>query len=164
MNDERFMKIAISMAKIALKNDDLPIGAIVVLDNHVIGKGLRSGRHLGKLDHAEMLAVHKAYGSYPDAVDRMSVYTTLEPCLMCFGTILNCLIPRIVYAYPDSFGGATRIPIESLPIRHQEKKFEIVGNVCYSQAKQLFRCFFETTDQKFWQNRNNPLVASVLED
>lgn len=162
MNDEHFMRLALKEAEGALANRNLPVGAIVTLDGRVIGTGRRSAMSLGKLDHGEMLAIRQAYQAYPKDFGRMVVYATLEPCLMCFGTILNSRMPRIVYAFQDDFSGATRIPVEYLPTMYSWNGFEIVRNVCRAESKELLRRFFETTDQEFWKNCDNPLVAAVF--
>ena len=161
---EDFMHIALREAEAVLETGNLPVGAVVILNDEVVGMGGRISKASRKLDHAETIAVKQAFAAHRKETEQMTLYTTLEPCLMCMGTALNVRIHKIVYAFPDDYGGATNIPVDKLPVRHQDNKFEVIRDVCRGESQKLLREFFETTDQKFWQNRDNPLVKAAFAD
>ena len=91
MNDEEYMEIAYQEALKALEYDDVPIGCIIVKDDEIIAKAYNQREHLNQTyGHAEMLAIEKAcqkIGRW--RLDECTLYTTLEPCLMCSGAIIQ---------------------------------------------------------------------------
>ena len=110
--DLEFLRRAIELAKDAQKNGNLPIGAVIVLDNEVIGKGqnviwsptYRPNRH-AEIEAMESVRIAGLW----ERCSEMTLYTTLEPCLMCVGAVLVHRIGRIVFGANDSHGGATCI-------------------------------------------------------
>ena len=101
MNDvhNKWMKIAINQALIALKNNEIPVGAIVVKNNKVIGKGYNSIESYKKVTaHAEILAIESAskFINSWRLID-CDLYTTLEPCAMCSGAIIKSRINNIFF-------------------------------------------------------------------
>ena len=102
MNDNEFMEIAISEAKISEKIGEIPVGA-VILDSH--GNIIAQGHNLRKTSndstaHAEIIAIRSACARLSNyRLDNCSIYVTLEPCLMCLGAILRSKISKIVYDY-----------------------------------------------------------------
>lgn len=159
------MRIALEEAEAALSSNNLPVGVVVVMDGEVISRGRRSGETVGKMDHAEMSGIRHAYRLYPKGFLKMWVFATLEPCLMCLGTIRQCRIPRVVYALEDPFAGCCGLPPSALPEMYQINPFEFVPGVLRAESKALFREFFRTTDQQYWhENPDNPLVKMVMAD
>lgn len=159
MKDKSFMQMAIERARLAFSIGNLPSGAIIVLNDEIIGRGHR----LSKLDHAEIIALREAIGKNKSARD-MTIYTTLEPCIMCFGTILHLGIGRVVYALEDPYGGATDLPISALAPRYYAKYPQITKGVLRKEARNLFKDFFQNTDDPFWQNAENPLAKLCLSE
>lgn len=104
MNDEEYMEIAYQEALKALEYDDVPIGCIIVKDDEIIAKAYNQREHLNQTyGHAEMLAIEKAcqkIGRW--RLDECTLYTTLEPCLMCSGAIIQSHIQRVVYGASDT--------------------------------------------------------------
>lgn len=101
--DIRFMRMALDEARAALQADEIPIGAIVVANGRVIGRGHNMTETLGDVTaHAEMLAITAATqtlgGKY---LAGATIYVTVEPCLMCAGAIAWSQLSRIVYGAPD---------------------------------------------------------------
>src|SRR5690625_4195006 len=97
--DKKFMKLAIEEAKKAEQIDEVPIGAVIVRDDEVIGTGynLREKTQT-TLSHAELIAIEKAnqkLGSW--RLDDCTLYVTLEPCPMCAGAIVQARIKRVVF-------------------------------------------------------------------
>jgi len=162
--DERFMHVALVLAREAAGQDQLPVGAIIVsADGSIAGSGRKRPESHWRLDHAEMVALREAVPSGAavqgdERVRGMTVYTTLEPCLMCFGAILNARLDRIVYALEDPYGGGTRLSREHMPPRHREVFPAITAGVLRDEAAAVFREFFRTTKSRFWSNPDNPLV------
>jgi tRNA(adenine34) deaminase len=106
--DEQFMHRAIEVALHAEREGNPPVGAVITLANEVVAEGGASVL-VPKFDgtrHAEMEALRAVPGDLWESSDEMSLYTTLEPCLMCFASILIHGIGRIVFGASDSHGGA----------------------------------------------------------
>ncbi len=97
--DEKFMHRAIELALLAEQEGNLPVGAVITLDGEVVAEG-RSAIWVPKFDatrHAEMEALRAVPTDLWFSSEEMSLYTTLEPCLMCFGSILLHRVGRVVF-------------------------------------------------------------------
>jgi tRNA(adenine34) deaminase len=93
----------------------------------------------------------------------MTIYTTLEPCTMCFGTILNARIKKVVYSLEDLYGGATCLKRSHMPERHQIGFPHIIGGLLREETKELFKNFFRATKNSYWSSHpENPLVKTCL--
>ena len=102
------MAAALSEARRALSHDDVPVGAVVVLGDRVVGAG-RNERELRQdpTAHAELLALQQAAGSLGHwRLLDTTLYVTLEPCAMCAGAIVLARVPRVVYGTTDPKAGA----------------------------------------------------------
>lgn len=140
-DDFRFMQAALAEARTAMSRDEIPIGAVVVSQGRIIGRGHNLTETLNDVTaHAEMLALTAAAntigGKYlPDA----TLYVTVEPCLMCAGAIAWSQIRRIVIAASDDKRGystfTTRSPFHP--------KAVIVNGVMAEEAASLMRGFFK---------------------
>lgn len=98
MNDEYFMNIAIEEAKKAFKKDEIPVGAVVVLNGKVISKAYNKKNKSNRVkDHAEILAIDKANKRLRNwRLEDCEIYITLEPCPMCASSIEQSRIKRII--------------------------------------------------------------------
>jgi len=124
MEDKLFMHRAIELALLAEKEGNLPVGAVISLDGEVVAEG-RSAIWVPKFDatcHAEMEALRAVPTDLWISSEEMSLYTTLEPCLMCFGSILLHGMGRVVFGSSDSYGGASSV-LRHLP-PYFEERFE----------------------------------------
>lgn len=122
MEDELFMHRAIELALLAEQEGNLPVGAVISLDGEVVAEG-RSAIWVPKFDatrHAEIEALRAVSADLWKSSGEMSLYTTLEPCLMCFGSILLHGIGRVVFGSSDSYGGASSV-LSHLPPYFQER-------------------------------------------
>ena len=108
MNDEDFMRAALELAREAEQAGEVPVGAVVVLDGVIVGRG--SNAPIGLHDpsaHAEMLAMRDAaqnIGNY--RLVGCELFVTLEPCLMCVGAMFHARIARVIYGASDPKTGA----------------------------------------------------------
>lgn len=95
-----FMEKAVEEAKKALKKDEVPIGAVIVLNNKIIAKGYnKRERSQNATKHAELIAIERACKKLHSwRLDEAEIYVTLEPCPMCAGAIANARIKKLIYA------------------------------------------------------------------
>jgi tRNA(adenine34) deaminase len=141
MSDTEYMQIALGEAKKAFDKDEVPVGAIVVLQNKIIAKAYNQVELLNdSTAHAEILALTSAYqflGSkyLPEA----TLYVTLEPCLMCSGALYWSKIGRIVFGAYDDKNSYRRSTGDNNPFH---PKTEIQGGILESECSQLMKSFF----------------------
>jgi tRNA(adenine34) deaminase len=142
MTDEQYMQLALKEAQRAFEEDEVPIGAIVVMNGRVIGKGYNQVEKLtDSTAHAEIIALTAAFnflgGKYlPDA----TLYVTVEPCLMCSGALYWSKIGKIVYGAEDEKNGYRRVAGNNSPFH---PKTELVGGVLKEECAQLMKDFFK---------------------
>ncbi len=120
--DDQFLRRAIELALLAEREGNLPVGAVITLDGEVVAEG-RSAIRVPRFDatrHAEIEALRAVPPDLWDSSEQMSLYTTLEPCVMCFGSILLHGIGRVVFGASDGFGGAGAV-FSHLPPFHRER-------------------------------------------
>jgi len=161
--DQVHMQIALEEAKVSLNEGQFPVGAVVVAKGEIVGRGRRHVGGNAKMDHAEISALRKALSIDPTGGNSLTLYTTLEPCAMCFGAVLNTRIARVVYALEDPYGGMTAFPREELPLRHQNEFPDIQKGIYRDASRELFKHFFQTTENSFWSTHpENPLVQLCL--
>jgi tRNA(adenine34) deaminase len=166
MNDEHFMQIALDEAAESLKEGLLHVGAVIVQNGIILGSGRKAEANSYHLDHAEIIALRNTLKDKKfKRADNLVLYTTLEPCIMCYGTILHCPISKIVFAAPDVYGGATKLSdVDGMPIRHKEKIPEIIGGVMEQDSRKLIKEFLMNTTNDFYSNKENLFVQSFLND
>jgi tRNA(adenine34) deaminase len=122
LGDEKFVHRAIELALLAEREGNLPVGAVITLHGEVVAEG-RSAIWVPEFDatrHAEIEALRAVQADLWGSSDEMTLYTTLEPCLMCFGSILLHGIGRVVFGSSDSYGGAGSV-LSHLPPYFQER-------------------------------------------
>jgi tRNA(adenine34) deaminase len=105
------MSEALALAQRGLNEDEMPIGAVVVLDDEVVGSGYWRYKPAGLLDHADLVALRAAekHSRIQGHRRRTALYVTIEPCLMCFGAAMSFGIGRIVFALEAPFDGASAV-------------------------------------------------------
>jgi tRNA(adenine34) deaminase len=154
--DERFMEMALTQAKKALSAGDFPVGCVIADGRVALAHGFRSGSvgpHPNELDHAEIMAIRKFFekGKSSGATE-ISIYCTMEPCLMCFAAIILAGIDRIIYAYEDVMGGGTGCRLDVLPKLYQESRIAIVSHVMRKESLALFKLFFSNPENAYWKD------------
>ncbi|MCF8067177.1 MAG: nucleoside deaminase [Desulfobacterales bacterium] len=154
MDDEKFMKLALAEAQNALAAGEFPVGCILLYKGEVLVTGARTGTTGGsanEVDHAEMVALHRLAELDGDIESKdISLYCTMEPCLMCYAAVMLAGIGRIVYAYEDAMGGGTGCDLSSLPEFYAERAPEIVHKVLRNESLCLFKKFFKNPDMNYW--------------
>jgi tRNA(adenine34) deaminase len=139
-NDRLFMQRAIDLALNAEKEGNPPVGAVIVLDNRIIGEGA-SNLILPVYNprgHAEMNALDQVDVELWNRAREMTCYTTLEPCCMCFGRLLVTGIGRIIYGAIDKKGGSGCL-LPHLPLIFENKKPEFTGPIASDQCDPLYQ-------------------------
>lgn len=139
-SDEYFMNQALKEAKEALLNDEIPVGAIVVSQNRIIGRGYNQVEQLNDTTaHAEMIAITSAM-SYLGSkyLKDCSLFVTLEPCTMCAGALYWSQVARVVYGAEDVKRGFMRY---GKGILHPKSKLEygILSEECSSLLTDYFK-------------------------
>jgi tRNA(adenine34) deaminase len=138
--DERFMHIAIAEARRA----DLPFGAVIVRDGHILARGRNLGRSEGDpTAHGEMVAIRRCLAAHGrEALQGATLYTSGEPCAMCIGAILWCRIGRLVFAasVPQLATRLDQIMVSSAEIAAKAAfaPLSITGGVMADEALRLF--------------------------
>lgn len=153
--DERFMRMALAEAEAALSAGEFPVGCVVVHGRTVVASGARAGsgsEQPNEVDHAEITALRRL-DAVPASADRraMTIYCTMEPCLMCYAAILLAGLGRIVYAYEDVMGGGTRCDLSALPPLYQARRAPVVSHVLRRESLALFQKFFSDPANPYWR-------------
>lgn len=144
------MKEAIKQAKKAEQIDDVPVGAVIVLDGKIIARGYnKRTRNEQTADHAEMIAIRKAckkVGSW--RLEDCTMYVTLEPCPMCTGAIFQSRMKRVVYGASDLKAGAMGSKMDLFSIEGLNHYPEIEGGILEEECSQLLKQFFKKLRNK----------------
>ncbi len=148
--DIKFMELALKEANKAFKKDEVPVGAIIVKDNIVIGKGYNTREHkLDLLGHAEIMAIKKACRKLKSwRLEDCTLYVTVEPCSMCAGALLWSRIKRIVYGTKDAKGGALGSSYNLFDQRNLNHHPIIEGGVLEDKCSALMKDFFKQKRKK----------------
>jgi len=138
--DKIFMTQAIQLALRAEKEGNLPVGAVISLNDEVVAEG-RSAVWVPKFDatrHAEMEALRSIPIDLWKYAGEMSLYTTLEPCLMCFGSILLHRIGKVVFGSADNYGGSSTLTPHLSPFfKERFSKTNWVGPIMPNECDPL---------------------------
>ena len=141
---EYYMRAALRQAEKARAEDETPVGAVLVLDGLIIGRGRnRREKRQDVTRHAEMEAIRQAsrrLGSW--RLDGAVLYVTLEPCVMCAGAIVQARIARVVFGAWDPKAGAAGsvTDIFSLKLNHRS---DVVSGVLEAQCSEILKLFFQ---------------------
>ena len=143
-NDELWMRLALTEAAQAAMKGEVPVGAVVVLGQDIIGQAGNLRESLGDpTAHAEMLALRQAarrLGSW--RLDKACLYVTQEPCPMCAGAVVNARVSRLVYGCPNPNAGAVRTLFAVVDDPRLNHRAEVVADVLAPECAALLRDFF----------------------
>ncbi len=143
-SDEEWMQQALELAAEAEAKGEVPVGAVVVLDQQVIGRGFN--QPISSCDptaHAEIVALRNAARSVDNyrLVDA-TLYVTLEPCTMCTGAIIHSRICRLVFGASEPKAGVIESRLQMLDADYLNHKVEYRGGVCRQQCGEVISRFF----------------------
>jgi tRNA(adenine34) deaminase len=142
MDDVHFMKCALQEAQQAFEEEEVPVGAVVVMNGKIIARGHNMTERLqDPTAHAEMIALTAAFNALgskylPDA----TLYVTLEPCPMCAGALYWSKIGRIVYGADDTKNGYRRVAQDRWPFH---KSTQLTQGCCAEEGARLIKDFFQ---------------------
>lgn len=148
--DEHYMHEALLLAKQAAERQEVPVGAVVVIDGEIVGRG--SNAPIGNCDptaHAEVLAIRdacKSVGNYrlPEA----TLYVTIEPCTMCVGAIVHARFKRIVFGAREPKAGAVLSQNKLLEHASMNTSVEVSGDVLAQECSSVISSFFDLRRKK----------------
>ena len=143
--DRFFMGFALDEARQARDADEVPIGAIVVIDKQIVGRG--HNRPIAANDptaHAEIIALRNAaarIGNY--RLSGATIYVTIEPCAMCAGAIVNARIERLVYGAADLRAGGVDTVFRICTNSSLNHRVEVTSGLRANEARDLMQAFFQ---------------------
>ena len=139
------MHSALDEAQRALAAGEVPIGAVVVVDGRIVGRGFN--QPISAVDptaHAELLALREAArqaGNY--RLTDATVYVTVEPCLMCVGALVHARVREVVYGATEPKTGALVSAVRGLELPGLNHRFSVTGGVLEDECRQLIQQFFQ---------------------
>lgn len=138
------MKIALREAQRAFDADEVPVGAIIVHEGKIIGKGYNQIEQLqDPTAHAEIIAITAAANHlHSRRLENCTLYVTLEPCPMCAGAIVHARIPTLVFGSYDPKAGACGTLYNIVEDRRLNHSVHVVGGICDKESKVLLKDFF----------------------
>jgi len=144
-NRDGFMREAIDQARLGLAAGEVPVGAVLVIDDQIIARAFN--QPIGAVDptaHAEVRVLRdaaRAIGNYrlTDAV----VYVTVEPCLMCVGALVHARVREVVFGAPEPRTGALVSSLRGLDVPGLNHRFAITGGVLETECRDIIQQFFK---------------------
>jgi tRNA(adenine34) deaminase len=144
VTDSEYMQLAIKQAQAAAVRGEVPIGAVVVLEGHVVGAaGNRTIADCDPTAHAEIVALRaaaSAVGNY--RLTGGALYVTIEPCAMCAGALVQARIARLIYGADDAKGGAVRTCLQVLDAGALNHRVAVTPGVLADESVALLQSFF----------------------
>lgn len=143
MDDAFFMKQALIQAQRAFDEDEVPVGAVIVLNGKIIARGYNQVERLNDpTAHAEIISLTSAFNFLGSKyLPQASIYVTVEPCLMCAGALYWAKIGRIVYGASDEKNGYLHITQHNWPFH---PKTELIKGVLSDECGGLMKSFFQS--------------------
>lgn len=150
MDNEYFMTEAIKEARKAFKNDEVPVGCVIVLDDKIIARAHNLKlKKSNALYHAEIVCIEKALKKIKNTyLENCKLYVTLEPCPMCAGAIIQTRIKEVYFAAHDVKGGAMGSVINLFDHNFQNPKVKYKGGILEVEARVMLQEFFKKLREK----------------
>jgi len=144
VTDNEYMHLAIEQARAAAVRGEVPIGAIVVLEERIVSAaGNRTIADCDPTGHAEIIALRaaaSAIGNY--RLTGAALYVTIEPCAMCAGALVQARIARLIYGADDAKGGAVRTCIQVLDADALNHRVAVTSGILADESVALLQTFF----------------------
>ena len=143
------MLAALDQARLALAAGEVPIGAVLVIDDRIVARAFN--QPIGAVDptaHAEVLVLReaaRAIGNY--RLTEATVYVTVEPCLMCVGALVHARVREVVYGAPEPKAGAIASSVRGLDVPGLNHRFAVTGGVLEAECRDIIQQFFKDKRQ-----------------
>jgi tRNA(adenine34) deaminase len=145
-NDELWMEEALRSARRALEAGEVPVGAVVVCEGRVVGRGWN--RNILDCDptaHAEIVALREAGAAVGNhRLGECDLFVTIEPCAMCAGAMVHARIKRLIYGADDPKAGAVHSVIKLLDYPQLNHRVEVRGGVLAGRSAEILQDFFRS--------------------
>ena len=142
--DKFWMSIALDLAKQAGESGEVPVGAVLILDDKIIGKGRNQSKELNDPSaHAEIQALRDGgskTGNY--RLNGSKIYVTIEPCTMCIGALVHARIEKLIFGASEPKSGAVLYAKDILEKNSFNHRFKVIEGVLEDECSQLMRNFF----------------------
>ena len=141
---EQWMKAALRESQRAFDTNEVPVGAVIVLEGKIIGRGYNQIERLkDPTAHAEMIAIPAASNHLQSRrLERCTMYVTMEPCPMCAGAIVLARIPTLVFGVFDPKAGACGTLYNITEDKRLNHTVHVVGGICEGESEALLKEFF----------------------
>ena len=145
MTHEHFMRLALKQAQISYKDDEVPIGAVVVKDGKVIARAHNTrNRTKNAVEHAELVAIQRACKKLGDwRLSGCDLYVTLEPCVMCLGACYNARIANVYFGAYD-LSGKGCVHLAEMIGHTLNHELTVSGGVLDKECSQLLTAYFQS--------------------
>ena len=149
------MKKALDQAEHALAEGEFPVGCVMVYQDKILVTGSRKGTigaARNEIDHAEMVALRRLI-EIEDKIDsaKITVFCTMEPCLMCYGALILAGVGQIVFAYEDAMGGGTGCELSRLKPLYKNSSVTVVPGVMRAESLNIFKTYFSNPANSYWK-------------
>jgi len=158
-----FMEQALNEAKKAFEIMEVPIGAIIVHNDKIIGKGYNR-RNIDKntLAHGEIFAINEASERIGDwRLEECTMYITLEPCPMCAGAIVQARIPNVVIGAKNFKSGSAGTIVDLFNVKNFNHQVNVKYGILEKQCSELIKKFFKKLRKKKMENKNNSIMVDI---
>jgi len=156
MDYDHFMGEALRDARKALARGEFPVGCVIVHQERIVARGSRKGTRGGagnELDHAEIVTLRKLTAAgEPLDPSAITVFSTMEPCLMCFSALMLHGIAEIVFGYEDAMGGGVSCDRSRLRPLYRDSRIRIRSGVRRAECLALFKAFFCDPRHGYWRD------------
>jgi tRNA(adenine34) deaminase len=143
---EHFMRAALEEARRGFAAGEVPVGAVVVLDGKVVGRGYN--QPIGSRDptaHAEVVAIRTAAGAIGNyRLVGATLYVTIEPCLMCVGAMIHARVATLVFGAPEPKAGAVVSTCRAHELPSLNHRIDVLGGVLEDECRAVIQEFFKT--------------------
>lgn len=158
------MELALEEAQKALNAGEFPVGCVLVHKGRVVAAAGRENSRVdgNEFDHAEIVALRQLLERDPSIdFSEVAVYSTLEPCLMCYTTLILNGFRTIVYGYEDVMGGGCNLELKRLSPLYASMQVKVIPAVKRAECLELFQRFFQDEKNDYW--RDSPLSQYTLD-